>query len=75
MKKRLAIIVFLVVALAALWVTPAMAAQGQITEVNPSGRINVVDGITDVGVIELKEAEVNDKGSKGGKTTESTGSR
>lgn len=31
MKKKLAI------ALAALWVTPALAAKGVITEVNPSG--------------------------------------
>ena len=37
MKKKLAMIVFLVIALAALWVTPAFAAQGTITEVNPSG--------------------------------------
>ena len=36
MKKKLAILI-LAVAIVALWVTPAFAAQGQITEVNPSG--------------------------------------
>ena len=41
MKNKLAI-VFLILTIAALWVTPAFAAQGQITEVNPSGIGTVV---------------------------------
>ncbi len=36
MKKRLAIVI-IAIAITALWVTPAFAAQGVITEVNPSG--------------------------------------
>ncbi|MAG35268.1 MAG: hypothetical protein CL878_03325 [Dehalococcoidia bacterium] len=54
----------------ALPATTALAAQGQITEVNPSGKAaqgqitdvnpsrttGVVDGITDVGTIDLKTA-------------------
>ena len=36
MKKKLAIVI-LAITIAALWVTPAFAAQGVITEVNPSG--------------------------------------
>ena len=36
MKKKLSIVI-LAIAVAALWVAPAFAAQGQITEVNPSG--------------------------------------
>ncbi len=36
MKKKLAIVV-LAITILALWLTPAFAAQGQITEVNPSG--------------------------------------
>ena len=36
MKKKLAIVI-LAITIAALWVTPAFAAQGTITEVNPSG--------------------------------------
>ena len=41
MRKKLALI-FVALAIAALWVTPAFAAQGQITEVNPSG-VNTVN--------------------------------
>lgn len=36
MKRKLALVISLI-AIMALWVTPALAAQGQITEVNPSG--------------------------------------
>ena len=36
MKRKFGIVI-LVMAIVALWVTPAFAAQGQITEVNPSG--------------------------------------
>ena len=36
MKKKLAIVILAII-IVALWVTPAFAAQGQITEVNPSG--------------------------------------
>lgn len=36
MKKKLVLVVA-VVTILALWMTPAFAAQGQITEVNPSG--------------------------------------
>ena len=36
MKKKLAIVI-LVITIMALWVTPALAAQGTITEVSPSG--------------------------------------
>lgn len=43
----------LVVLLMSLLAGSAMAAKGVITEVNPS-RITVADGITDVGVIELR---------------------
>ena len=38
LKRKLGIVI-LVLAIVALWVTPAFAAQGQITEVNPSGVI------------------------------------
>ena len=41
MKKKLSIAV-LVLTILALWVTPTFAAQGQITEVNPSGTNTVV---------------------------------
>jgi hypothetical protein len=41
MRKTLALVI-LVIAIAALSVTPAFAAKGVITEVNPSG-INTVD--------------------------------
>ena len=41
MKKKLAIVI-VAIAIAALWVTPALAAQGVITEVNPSG-VNTVN--------------------------------
>lgn len=36
MKKKLAIVI-LAIAIVALWVTPAFAAKGVITDVNPSG--------------------------------------
>jgi hypothetical protein len=36
MKKTLAVVLISLMVLA-VWVTPAFAAQGQITEVNPSG--------------------------------------
>ena len=36
MKKRLAIVI-LAITITALWVTPALAAKGVITDVNPSG--------------------------------------
>ena len=56
-----------VVAIMALTASTALAAKGVITEVNPSGKAargqitevnpsRVVDGITDVEVIELKSA-------------------
>ena len=40
MNKKLVLVVA-IVTIMALWMTPAFAAQGQITEVNPSG-INTV---------------------------------
>ena len=42
MKKKLAIVI-LAITIAALSLTPAFAAQGQITEVNPSGIGSVND--------------------------------
>ena len=71
MKKKL-VIVIVVIAIAALSVTPAFAAKGVITEVNPSGRITVVDGITDVGDITVKEpGKGGKKGSDGSRSLES----
>ena len=47
MTKKLAIVI-LAITIAVLWVTPAFAAQGQITEVNPSG-VNTVNQANDTG--------------------------
>ena len=72
MKRKLAIFI-LTIAILALWVTPALGAKGVITEVNPSGRISVVDGITDVGGdITIKEpGKGANKGSDDGTSLES----
>ena len=71
MIKRTVLIGLVVVAIMALTVSTALAAKGVITEVNPSW-VRVVDGITDVEVIELKEV-----GRGGGKkgASDSTSSR
>ncbi len=51
MKKKLVFVVAIIIILA-LWVTPVFAAQGQITEVNPSGTNTVVILQADEGVEE-----------------------
>ncbi len=71
MKKKLAIVI-VAIAIAALSVTPVFAAKGVITEVNPSGRITVVDGITDIGDITQKDpGGGSGKGSGGSKNLDS----
>ena len=80
MVCKVFILGLIVLALMMLTVSTALAAKGVITDVNPSGRIIVADGITDIGdttgvvdgitdveVIELKNTDSGSMKTKGEK--------
>ena len=72
MKYKL-VIIFVILTIAALWVTPAFGAQGQITEVTPSGTGTVVilqaDEGDEEGFRPGRPGEINRKGSAGNRGT------